>query len=462
MAFAANTAWEVRATGSDANGGSFNAGATGTDFSQQDSPQIAFTDLVIGTTTTQLTSVANPFGATSVGNMINITGGTGFTIQRVQIVSVSGITATCDKACGTAASLGGTGNLGGGLVTPQLASTLAVTANAIWIKSGTYNLTATITFSVSESLTYTGYNTTHGDNGTAPVLNVTANGINLFTIPAIDAGGLLFQNISFTTTATTKASCIITTSSTLRLSFFNCSISGGFTMGIAATAVDTLTIINTSIVGCTSYGVDYAAQSIDDSLIIDGCYFYGNAGGLTAQIHSSSTVICNIYIANSIISGGGSYGIDISATGYRLTVNRCTIADNVRSGINIGGGWTTAATFGTVYLRSNIIYGNGAFGVAAASARIVGLFIAQNALGANTSGSYQNFPAGAGDVALTANPFNGTTDFSLNNTSGGGASVKGLGYPGLWAGGTTTGYPDIGAVQSLGSGGTVQNYGYTG
>jgi hypothetical protein len=57
MAFLSPAVWEVRSTGAAANGGAFDAtsGTPGTDFSQQDAAQIAYTDMVIdGTTNTIL------------------------------------------------------------------------------------------------------------------------------------------------------------------------------------------------------------------------------------------------------------------------------------------------------------------------------------------------------------------------------------------------------------------------
>src|SRR6516225_9792456 len=122
MTFATATlVFDVRTTGSDNNGGGFDSGVAspGTDYSQQDSAQIAYTDLVIGSTgnENQLTSAANPFGSTSPGNVINISGGTGFQTGLYRILSVSGSTATMDQGVGTANSTGGTGNLGGAFAT---------------------------------------------------------------------------------------------------------------------------------------------------------------------------------------------------------------------------------------------------------------------------------------------------------------------------------------------------------
>ena len=82
MAFSANMIWEFRTTGSANNGGGFVEGATGTDYSQQDAAEIAFTDLVIdGADNTKITSAAHPFSVAHVGNVINVTGGTGFTVR---------------------------------------------------------------------------------------------------------------------------------------------------------------------------------------------------------------------------------------------------------------------------------------------------------------------------------------------------------------------------------------------
>jgi hypothetical protein len=165
MALAAATVWEVRTTGSDANGGAFVTGASGTDRSQQDAAQIAYTDLVLATTTT-LTSAAFPFSAAEVGNILNITGGTGFTTGWYQIVSVSVVTATIDRVGGTLGSTGGTGNLGGALATPVQAVTNMVGQNTVYIKKATYLQTVTLTppsgAEGAESTLY-GYNATRGD-----------------------------------------------------------------------------------------------------------------------------------------------------------------------------------------------------------------------------------------------------------------------------------------------------------
>jgi hypothetical protein len=119
MSLSAATVFEVRQPGSDTNGGGFVAGASGTDFSQQNAAQIAVTDAVTNGTTT-ITSATAGFGATHVGNIIYVAGGTGsVAAQWYQVVSVTNATTiVVDRSTGLTAGTGVTLNLGGALATP--------------------------------------------------------------------------------------------------------------------------------------------------------------------------------------------------------------------------------------------------------------------------------------------------------------------------------------------------------
>jgi hypothetical protein len=74
-----------------------------------------YTDLIIdGSDNTKCTSAANPFTAAQVGETLQITGGTGFTVQDVVIYAVDGShVAYCIAALGTAGSTGGQATIGG-------------------------------------------------------------------------------------------------------------------------------------------------------------------------------------------------------------------------------------------------------------------------------------------------------------------------------------------------------------
>lgn len=172
MAILAPMTWEIRpSTGNANNGGGFDptSGTPGTDYSQQDAPRVAFTDLVIdAVTNTNCTSILTPFTADMVGNVINILSGTGFTVQRVQIISITAGVATMDKSLGTTSSVGGTGNLGGALVSINLMnSSLPVAGNTIWIKKGsTITLTTNLNVingTVVAPVHISAYTTVRGD-----------------------------------------------------------------------------------------------------------------------------------------------------------------------------------------------------------------------------------------------------------------------------------------------------------
>ncbi len=91
------------------------------------------------------TSVTCPFSAASVGNVINVTAGTNFTVQRCAVMSVATVTATlvCEGAnAGTSGATGGSFALGGGLATFAKAIALLTTTsyNKIWVLTGTYTI----------------------------------------------------------------------------------------------------------------------------------------------------------------------------------------------------------------------------------------------------------------------------------------------------------------------------------
>ncbi len=78
MALAATIVWEVRSGGSDTlNGGGFKTGASGTDYSQQNSAQYTLTN---ATTSGADVTIAHSSASTDmVGNICQITAGTNFT-----------------------------------------------------------------------------------------------------------------------------------------------------------------------------------------------------------------------------------------------------------------------------------------------------------------------------------------------------------------------------------------------
>src|SRR5665213_742645 len=82
MAIGATARWELRTTGATTNGSGYDPSISGagTDYSQQDAPQLSVADAVFNGTTT-VTSVTGGFTSSMIGNAFydSITGATGRT-----------------------------------------------------------------------------------------------------------------------------------------------------------------------------------------------------------------------------------------------------------------------------------------------------------------------------------------------------------------------------------------------
>ncbi len=452
MAFSSATEWDCRTTGDDSNGGGFQVGAAGTDYSQQDSPQITYTDMAIGATTTQFTSVAHSPTSDIVGNIINVTSGTGFTVQRVQVLSVAGGIATCDKSLGTAASTGGNGKLGGALATLGAANALVVAQNTVWFKSGTYTLTASHTISVSSR--WIGFNTTHGDGGTHPIVTTSTNSIDGLIQCSGATTDIELNNFTLSTTASTRGTGIqnVNNHNTTNPPYFLNLTIDGFTEAIngdnagshfdwSFVYVGNCLIKNsTGTTGKAQIRLNGGALWIADSLICDG------AG---AGVLSIGTLL-----ASRTVFARNTVGAAVSGNGIQI-VRNCVFADNSSDGLQPSS--SSSPVNATCILENNIFYGNGGWG-ADGGASVYSITLQAdagrtNAFGSNASGNRNTVQACPGDISLSADPFtaSASNDFSLNSTAGGGAACKAAGFPGICPAGT--GSLDIGAIQSGGGGG---------
>ncbi len=442
--FTFSTNWEVRTTGSDSNGGGFDIATAGTDYSQQDSSQVTYTDMVIdGTTNTKFTSTGFPCSSTYVGNIINVTSGTGFTVQRVQVVSCSSTTYNVDKSLGTLSSTAGHAVLGGGLATIGQSLLIYALQNKIWVKSGTYTKTSSISADTTPGNVFlAGYQTTHGDNGTKPLITTATNSVTLIN----NTGGtnlMSFTNMSFSNTAGTRGVGFGAGGSQLNL--INSTLDG-FSVGIDGDngtfgIFGSVYLSGTEIKNCTSHGLlNWQNNWVQDSWI------HANAGD---GIQTNSSSLGTTSVIRSIISSNAR-GVVNNGTSGKVYVLSSDIVLNTGDGI-ASGNLSIAAIF-----ENNIIYGNGGWGIDVTSA--LPALARNNAYGSNASGNYQAASGsvgsvlGPGDATLTVNPFVSSTNFAPNSTAGGGSVVSQAGYPGAFPGGASTGYLDIGAVQGKGSG----------
>ncbi len=431
-AFHANTQWEYdTATGNDANGGGYVIllPNTGTDMTYPTSSPQAFTDWVIGAVdNTTATSVAHAFTTADVGNIANITAGTGWTVQRAQIISVAGVIATFDKALGTAASIGGTGNLGGAFALPSDALLeLGVAGNTHWIKSGTYTLGGALSIAAAGSaalpINLTGYitNRTTVTNGTdRPTI---AGGTNAMAFAGIN---WKIKNIIFTTTHTNGVN-----PGTNYLIIENCKItqSGAANKyGIYVTG-SYIRIINNEIISTSGYGIGCGGNYVR----ILGNYIHDSNIGIytLTGVH----VIAAFNIIDTMATGGILNGATYdNQTFWYNTIYGAETPAAGSYGLSLADGES-------MFIFGNIIYGWET--PITLTANALNNYMDYNVLYNNTN-AVNNITLGPNDIAT-----NPTFTDAPNGNFTVGTNMKAKAFPGTFPGGLSTGYLDIGAVQRV-------------
>lgn len=424
MALSAAIAWEIRTTGAATNGGGFKAGASGTDWSQQDTAQYAVTDGVTAGTTT-ITSATASFGTDVVGNVIYVAGGTGSVAGNWYEITAraSATSITVDRSTGLTAGTGVTLNIGGAVDSIETLPDIGVADNTYWIKSGTYTIGSAVNIKGGSAATRTriyGYTSTRGDESTRPILRTSgatacfttrtsSSGEREFVICGIDFDGNGAGTTALANSTTTSGSAWYLRRCTIRNftgtqgvllpyggHLESCKVTGN-AIGVSATTGD-LYILNSLVADNSGNGVAYTASGAQ--MILRGSVFARNNNG---------------------------------ASGRCITAVNCAFVDNAADGIDAS---TNAAAAGQwPYLLNNIFYGNGAWGNGMGSSQAA-LYTAagsvrNNAFGSNTSGDYNATTTSYDDITLTADPFTNQAadDYSLNSTSGGGALLKATGYP---------------------------------
>ena len=167
--------WEINdgVNADDTNGGAYYNDGTSGAVDKSQGAAIARTDLVLGSGGTTVTSALVPFVAGDVNNLMNITGGTGFTTGRYRIVSVAAGVATLSSSAGTGGSTGGTSRLGGPMRSPGLcaeaATAIASTYGTVWLTGGHSITSDTSNIAAGRAVfpqgyVIRGYNATRGDN----------------------------------------------------------------------------------------------------------------------------------------------------------------------------------------------------------------------------------------------------------------------------------------------------------
>jgi hypothetical protein len=191
------------------------------------------------------------------------------------------------------------------------------------------------------------------------------------------------------------------------------------------------------------------------STLVINSYFHNN-GGDGFKVTRTGRFPSDV-ITGSVFYSNGANGFNISAAAdndSEFQVQNSVFSNNTSAGI-VATAATTAAPF--VFIN-NILYSNGTYGIDMSNAFNQAVLNYNNAYGANTTAPRHNLAVGTGDVTLTADPFVGRTsnNFALNSTAGGGAALKGVGFPGVTLN-MGTGALDVGALQTAASTSTGAN-----
>lgn len=448
--------WEMRPTnGADTNGGFYKEGASGTDYSQQNSPQYSLTGLT--TSGASATILYSGSSTDMVGNGFQLTGGTNGTTAIYEIVSVvAGVSFTCDRNVSTGSLASGTGNIGGALKTFSKLIGSMVSGSRAWVKAeSTITSASNISINFTSSLPcwIAGYTTTRGD-GLAPTIQaITNTGFNLVSV---DNNNGIFQFIfrNFILDCNSKSSVngfrpAANGASGENLKVIN--LNGGSAFQYGNVQGGTL---RNCLVSSPSGGVGFDWNSISNGTIAGIDCWVLNGSSTTAFQMAGMGFFLRCVAGNG--TGSSSDAFHIGGQQGFLHFQNCIAYKWGQDGFS----FNNASNNYTFSFMNNISYGNGRYGVnnlnAATTALTTGSAMNDyNAVGGNTTANYNGISAGTHSATLTGDPFNGggTNDFTLNNTAGAGALCRALGFPGtILQGGI--GYLDIGALQHQDSGGS--------
>jgi hypothetical protein len=279
-----------------------------------------------------------------------------------------------------------------------------------------------------------GCTATPGDGGKATI-RATA-GIDLLTSSGY---GWSFESLDFD--GNNVASCRGVKFTNNYNAIFNCKLRNFTNNAIHIASFDSA-VTQCEVTGCSTSSAVVLNGTSYASTICDSWIHDNSVPGVDASTGGNDLQLLNCLITNN--TGASSDGVKVQVGGL---IRNCVIHGNGRHGILLDQNYLSIQQS----IQNNIITSNGGYGIKflVAPVTTISQQIDYNAFRANTSGPVNNLTQGAHDVLLTADPYTNAAgnDFSLNTTAGGGAACRAAGFPGLFPGGLTRGYVDIGAAQ---------------
>lgn len=429
------------------NGSYVSGTASGTwtiDYSQQSSA-LSLTGLTTGGATAIILSLMAT--KATVGNTINITGGTNFLTGWYSITSVVASTSmTVDRTCASAAATSGTANLGGAFATPGGAAVPGQPAASITMvkynasdyvaTSATTNIAAGCVAPVAESI-WCGYNTSRfvgNKDALRPTfqINTAVSAATLFN-NAINANVLNFILDGNNNTTSRGVSVNGKTYNCLGENFTNTAFfdNGGSGRAMAincrATTCSTQPAFGIGAYFCQADANTVSGFGTTASYYWFHCLSFGNTGSTSDGFDitgNSQAVNCTAY-------GNGKHGFLATANNSNINLINCIAEGNAGFGFTAGGGSSDPLT-----LTNCADYNN-------TSGRV----------GSGSAGSpvfdINPISQSAGSYFVNA----ASSNFALNSTVGQGALVRAAAYPSTSPDGLTANYMDVGAAQHQDSGG---------
>ncbi len=445
MSLAATTVWEVRTTGNDSNGGGFDPALGGTDYSVFDNPIATGTVTSASATVTATTGI---FTSAMVGNLIT----DGTTWKEITGFTSSTIVTVDTAPSWTSVAI----KVGGAVASPGIPGGKAVNGNLIYIKAGTYNMSASAnvangrfnsaaTSASNVPFQVIGYSTNRTilNNDTAPVFNPSANSVTCFTFTS---GNILVRNLDCEQPGA-FTSCLGFSFQSSPQYCQKLTAGGSLTKGFDVQSPGVFMdgcLTNLSAGVGTGFGLN-GSDSINNCVALNGLTGFDtgttanctlihclaanqsgtNAGGFKNLSGNNNTLInCVAYH----VTGTGAIGFHGLSSNYAQNLINCVATDCATYGFSGGA---------TPRITSNLINCAG-----------------YNNTTANFDAAYATAAINnIGFIALSASPWTlpGSLNFTLNSTTGGGASLKAAGYPSSFPGLLGTNYPDIGSFQTNGA-----------
>jgi len=375
-----------------------------------------------------VTSALKPFAKQQVGNSINVTGGTNFNVGRYVIASISGVTATVVGPTNISTGVGavGTGGLGGALLSPSIAASVAVASNVMFLKNDGS------VFSVTSASS----GTSQGVISTASYVLMVGYSTHRLGIPyysgAMDSPPTIQVNVATTT---------LLSSSSLTPGFVNIIFDGN-----AQTACKLTGISSVLFVACQF--LNFNTASTGANCMFYGCLFTGNSATVALSAH---VVMCESYAntATAIVATTANWVIAYSNTGAStdgISVDKfgmgIAAVANGRDGVR-------TLNAGPKLLVNNYAQGNTGTGLNN-NVQNIGLGWNNGTQGNGTATSFA-FPTGysIGPLALSGDAFTNLAgnDYSLNNLASQGAALRNAAIPVLFPRGLTSTYLDVGAAR---------------